>query len=90
MRMLQQRAVRYAVAHHAFSSWPFAVCRCAGVCHFSRSGGCRIKLSEPLLKVYGCRVMSTVASVLWMHHGQHQQRLQGRLSILLQPMGLCC
>jgi len=26
-------------------------CRCAGVCHFSRTGGCRIKLSEPLLKV---------------------------------------
>jgi hypothetical protein len=24
--------------------------RCAGVCEFSRSGGCKIKLSEPLLK----------------------------------------
>ena len=24
---------------------------CAGVCHYDRGGGCRIKLSEPLLKV---------------------------------------
>ena len=27
---------------------------CAGVCEFSHGGGCRIKLSEPLLKVNRC------------------------------------
>ena len=27
------------------------VCRCAGTCQYDRGGGCRIKLSEPLLKV---------------------------------------
>ena len=25
--------------------------RCAGLCQYERGGGCRIKLSEPLLKV---------------------------------------
>lgn len=25
--------------------------RCAGICQYERGGGCRIKLSEPLLKV---------------------------------------
>ncbi len=29
------------------------LCRCAGTCQYDRGGGCRIKLSEPLLKVGG-------------------------------------
>jgi len=32
-------------------SWSCCTCSCAGVCHYSRGGGCRIRLSEPLLKV---------------------------------------
>lgn len=38
--------------------------RCAGVCHFQRGGGCRIKLSEPLLKVRVVRAVATSPTVL--------------------------
>ena len=31
--------------------WVAFLSRCAGICQYERGGGCRIKLSEPLLKV---------------------------------------
>lgn len=34
-----------------YQVWLFSL-RCAGICQYERGGGCRIKLSEPLLKVY--------------------------------------
>ena len=36
---------------HLSNCRPHAVCRCAGTCQYDHGGGCRIKLSEPLLKV---------------------------------------
>lgn len=38
---------------------PYPICRCAGVCQCSRTGGIRIVLSEPLLKVLYCQQSHT-------------------------------